>query len=223
MEKSWFSANLKAAQSPNLPQIFSESFTSSPAGFTDSESTVKKSKKIRLFLNPDQRYLIRQWFGVSRYVFNKTVKILQNGEVKANWKAIKTGILNDLPEWCKEVPYQIKSIAIKDACTAVREAKKKSKKTSQINRVRFRSRKNPIQSCYIPKSAVSETGIYHTKLGKLTYAEDLPVDICDCRLTSNNGDYYLVVPHKVAVSYTENQGRVVACLPWSQNFHHFFQ
>ncbi|WP_293085606.1 helix-turn-helix domain-containing protein [Moorena sp. SIO4A1] len=76
MEKSWFSANLKAAQSPNLPQIFSESFTSSPAGFTDSESTVKKSKKIRLFLNPDQRSLIRQWFGVSRYVFNKTVKIL---------------------------------------------------------------------------------------------------------------------------------------------------
>uniref|UniRef100_A0A1D9G3I4 Uncharacterized protein n=1 Tax=Moorena producens (strain JHB) TaxID=1454205 RepID=A0A1D9G3I4_MOOP1 len=57
---------------------------------------------------------------MSRYVFNKTVKILQNGEVKANWKAIKTGILNDLPEWCKEVPYQIKSIAIKDACTAVR-------------------------------------------------------------------------------------------------------
>ncbi|AOX00601.1 transposase [Moorena producens PAL-8-15-08-1] len=222
MEKSWFSANLKAAQSPNLPQILCPSFTSSPAGFTDSESTVKKSKKIRLFLNPDQRSLIRQWFGVSRYVFNKTVKILQAGVVKANWKAIKTGILNDLPEWCKEVPYQIKSIAIKDACTAVSEAKKKYKKTSQINRVRFRSRKNPIQSCYIPKSAVSETGIYHTKLGKLTYAEDLPVDICDCRLTSNNGDYYLVVPHKVAVSYTENQGRVVALDPGVRTFITFF-
>ncbi|WP_364420578.1 transposase [Moorena sp. SIO3H5] len=206
----------------NLPQIFSPSFTSSPVGFTDSGSTVKKSKKIRLFLNPDQRTLIRKWFGVSRYVFNKTVKILQIGVVKANWKAIKTGILHDLPEWCKDVPYQIKSIAIKDACTAVREAKKKSKKTSQINRVRFRSRKNPIQSCYIPKSAVSDAGIYHTKLGKLTYSEDLPGNICDCRMTSNNGSYYLVVPYKVTLKEADNQGRVVALDPGVRTFVTFF-
>ena len=155
-------------------------------------------------------------------MFNKTVKILHDGTVKANWKAIKTGILNDLPEWCKDVPYQIKSIAIKDACTAVREANKKYKKTSQINRVKFRSRKNHVQSCYIPKSAVSESGIYHTKLGKLTYSEGLPGDICDCRLTSNNGDYYLVVPHKVTASNTDNQGRVVALDPGVRTFITFF-
>ncbi|NEP35059.1 MAG: IS200/IS605 family element transposase accessory protein TnpB [Moorea sp. SIO1G6] len=189
---------------------------------TGSENTGQKSKKIRIFLNAEQRSIVRQWFGVSRYVFNKTVKILQNGEVKANWKAIKTGILNDLPEWCKAVPYQIKSIAIKDACTAVREAKKKYKKTKQINRVRFRSRKNPVQSCYIPKSAVSDKGIYHTKLGELTFAESLPDNICDCRLTSTNGDYYLVVPHKVTNVKAENQGRVVALDPGVRTFLTFF-
>ncbi|WP_293109715.1 transposase [Moorena sp. SIO3I6] len=175
-----------------------------------------------MFLSSEQRSLVRQWFGVSRYVFNKTVKILQNGEVKANWKAIKTEILNDLPEWCKVVPYQIKSIAIKDACTAVQEAKKKYKKTSLIQRVKFRSRKNPIQSCYIPKSAVSVVGIYHTKLGRLTYSENLPDNICDCRLTSNNGDYYLIVPHKVTNTKAENQGRVVALDPGVRTFITFF-
>ncbi|WP_083304925.1 RNA-guided endonuclease TnpB family protein [Moorea producens] len=222
MEKSWDPTNLKVAQNQNLPQIFSPSFTSSPVGLTDSESTVRKSKKIRLFLNPKQRTLIRQWFGVSRYVFNKTVKILQIGVVKANWKAIKTGILNDLPEWCKAVPYQIKSIAIKDACTAIREAKKKYKKTSVIQRVKFRSRKNPTQSCYIPKSAVSVMGIYHTKLGVITYSESLPDNVCDCRLTSNNGNYYLVVPHKVTNLKAENQGRVVALDPGVRTFITFF-
>ncbi|AOY84790.2 transposase [Moorena producens JHB] len=175
-----------------------------------------------MFLNPEQRTMVRQWFGVSRYVFNKTVKILENGEVKANWLAIKTGILNDLPEWCKTVPYQIKSIAIKDACTAVREAKKKYKKTAQINRVKFRSRKNPVQSCYIPKSAVSSKGIYHTKLDELTFAETLPDNICDCRLTSTNGDYYLVVPYKTTHTKTENQGRVVALDPGVRTFLTFF-
>ncbi|WP_293109776.1 helix-turn-helix domain-containing protein [Moorena sp. SIO3I6] len=159
-----------------------------------------------MFLNPEQRATIRQWFGVSRYVFNKTVKILKDGEIKANWKAIKTDILNDLPEWCKAVPYQIKSIAIKDACTAVREAKKKYQKTGQVNRVRFRSRKNPVQSCYIPKSAVSAKGIYHTKLGEVTFAETLPDNICDCRLTSTNGNYYLIVPHKTTQVKAESQG-----------------
>ncbi|NEQ08378.1 MAG: helix-turn-helix domain-containing protein, partial [Moorea sp. SIO4E2] len=108
MEKSWFSTSLKVVQNQNLPQIFSPSFTSSLAVSTDSESTGQKSKKIRIFLNAEQRYTVRKWFGVSRYVFNKTVKILEDGETKANWKAIKTDILNSLPEWCKAVPYQIK-------------------------------------------------------------------------------------------------------------------
>ncbi|NEO64037.1 MAG: IS200/IS605 family element transposase accessory protein TnpB [Moorea sp. SIO4G2] len=222
MEKSWFSTNLKVAQNQNSPQILSRSLMSFLIVSTDSESTGQKSKKIRLFLNAEQRVIIRQWFGVSRYVFNKTVKILENSEVKANWKAIKTGILNDLPEWCKAVPYQIKSIAIKDACTAVREAKKKYQKTGQINRVRFRYRKNPVQSCYIPKSAVSAKGIYHTKLGELTFTENLPDNIGDCRLTSTNGDYYLTVPHKTTQIKTENQGRVVALDPGVRTFLTFF-
>ncbi|MEG4809378.1 hypothetical protein QUA82_25510 [Microcoleus sp. F8-D3] len=42
--------------------------------------------------------------------------------------AIKTGILNNLPEWAKPVPFQIKSIAIKDACRAVKAAKQGFKK-----------------------------------------------------------------------------------------------
>ncbi|WAN68989.1 transposase [Moorena producens JHB] len=166
--------------------------------------------------------ILRKWFGVSRYVFNKTVKTLQNSEVKANWKAIKTDILHDLPEWSLTVPYQIKSIAIKDACTAVREAKKKYNKTGQINRVRFRSRKNPVQSCYIPKSAVSDKGIYHTKLGQLTFTETLPDNIGDCRLTSTNGNLYLTVPHKTTKLKAENQGRVVALDPGIRTFLTFF-
>ena len=72
---------------------------------------------------------------------------MQKPETKANWKAIKTEIIHGLPEWSKDIPYQIKSIAIKDACLAVKEAKKKYKQTGLINKVRFRSRRNKIQSC----------------------------------------------------------------------------
>ncbi len=166
--------------------------------------------------------MARKWLGVSRYVFNKTVELLRDGFVKANWKAIKIGIINGLPEWAKEVPYQIKSIAIRDACTAVREAKKKYKKTQKIQRVRFRSRKDLIQSCFIPKTAIKEKGIYHTKLGSLAYYQKLPNNLCDSRLISNNGNYYLCVAHKVTAPPAENQGRVVALDPGVRTFITFF-
>jgi putative transposase len=93
--------------------------------------------------------------GTSRYVYNETVKYLDSPGTKANWKAIKTAL-------------------IKDACTAVKNAKKKSKQTGQVQKIKFRSRRDKIQSCYIPKSAVSSQGIYHTILGSISLTEKLP-------------------------------------------------
>ena len=156
--------------------------------------------------------------GTSRYVYNETVKYLQQPDTKANWKAIKTDIIKSLPEWSKEIPYQIKSIAIKDACTAVKNAKKKYKQTGQIQKVKFRSRRDKIQSCYIPKSAVSGKGIYHTKLGSISFTESLPKEIGDCRLVTYLGITYLCVPHELPRSLSKNQGRVVALDPGVRSF-----
>jgi len=160
---------------------------------------------------------------VSRFVYNTTIKLLQDGSVKANWKAIKGNILNGLPDWCKSVPFQIKSIAIRDACKAVSNAKKKYKSGGGISRCRFRSRKNPIQSCYIPKNAIKEKGIYHTILGETNYREVLPANFGDCRLVLAHGDYYLTVTEaKRPQLSTDNQGRVVALDPGIRTFLTFF-
>ncbi|WP_339381219.1 transposase [Brasilonema sp. UFV-L1] len=202
--------------------MYSPSFTSFHAGCTDSVNIVKKSKKIYLKLSPAQKTILKKWFGVSRFVYNETIRYLQQPNTKANWKEIKTGILHSLPDWCSEVPYQIKSIAVKDACTAVKNAKRKYKDGGGISRCRFRSRKDPVQSCYIPKSAVKDAGIYHTILGKVVYKEDLPTSFGDCRLVLAYGDYYLSVPVESPRRETENQGRVVALDPGIRTFLTFF-
>lgn len=142
--------------------------------------------------------------------------------IKANWKAIKTDIINGLPNWCKPVPYQVKSIAIKDACKAVSNAKKKFKNGFGISRMKFRSRKDAVQSCYIPKSAVSNKGIYHTILGEVGFKEALPADFGDCRLVFAYGDYYLTVPERVPRLQADNQSRVVAIDPGIRTFNTFF-
>ena len=219
---SWFSKILYTVGKPNSQPIFSPSFTSFLAGCTDSEAKPRKSSKIRIYLNPEQRALLKQWFGVSRFVYNETIKYLQQPDTKANWMAIKTGILNGLPEWAKPVPYQIKSIAIKDACSAVKAAKKGFKVDGKIRRCKFQSRKDVKQSIYIPKSAIKNCGIYHSILGDCRFKESLPDNFSDGRLTLIYGEYYLTVSTEAQQLNSENQGRVVALDPGVRTFMTFF-
>jgi putative transposase len=216
--KSWFSTKLFTVPNQNLQQTCYKYFTSSLAECPDSGSTLKKSKKVRIYPTTEQKKLMKHWWGVSRFVFNQTIKYLQEPDRKANWKAIKTGIINDLPEWAKEVPYQIKSIAVKDACEAVKNAQRKYQKTGEIQKVKFPSRKDKQQSCYIPKSAISAKGIYHTKLGQIRFTESLPDNFGDSRLVSRNGQYYLAIPHEVQRWESDNQGRIVALDPGVRDF-----
>ena len=222
VEKSWFSIKLFTAQKPNLQAIFLPSFTSSVAECTPGEVIPRKSRKIRLFLNPKQKALIEQWFGVSRFVYNTTIKYLQEPGTKANWMAIKTGILNSLPEWAKSVPFQIKSIAIKDACSTVKAAKQGFKKDGQIRKCRFRSRKNTTQSIYVPKSSIKSCGVYHSILGKCQLKEALPATFSDGRLTLAYGEYHLIVSEEVQQVKTDKQGRLVALDPGVRTFMTFF-
>lgn len=221
VDKSWFKTQLHTVQKLNSLPIFSASSTSSLVECTDLKSTVKKSRKIRIFLTATQKQLIKRWFGVSRLVYNTTVKLLEDSAIKANWKAIKTSILNNLPDFCKEVPYQIKSIAIKDACKSVSNAKKKFINGGGISKCRFRSRKDSVQSSYIPKSAVSEKGIYYTILGEAVFKEALPTSRSDCRLVFAYGDYYLTIPENAPRLKADNQGRVVALDPGIRTFQTF--
>ncbi len=224
VDKSWFSTNLVSARKQNLPKIFSQSSMSFPVECTDLENTVRKSRKIKIFLTSTQKAILKHWFGVSRYIYNQTIQLLKDENIKPNWKGIKSNILNSLPNWSKTVPYQIKSIAIKDACEAVSKVRtiNKHKKPEELHKAHFRSRKNSLQSCYIPKSAVTDKGIYHTILGNLVFKECLPNKFGDCRLVSRYGEYYLTLPFNEPRQQGDNQARVVALDPGIRTFITFF-
>ncbi len=219
---SWFSIKQSTVHKKNSRRIFSQSCMSSVAGCTDSEVTVTKSKKIRVYPTTEQRETLRQWFGTARFTYNKTVALLNETDTKANWKAIKTGILHDLPDWSKETPYQIKSIAIRDACIAVRAAKQKCQKTGAFQSVSFKSKRHPSASIFIPKSSIKKQGVYHTLLGHLKMSEMLPDNICDSRLVKENDKYYLCVSYTVTTPKRKPNGRVVALDPGVRTFLTYF-
>ena len=118
----------------------------------------------------------------------------------ASWKSVKKEIINAGPERLQAAPYQVKSIAVRDACLAVSRCKKANAELAEAKRagqrldglyaeVHFRSRKAPRQGCFIPASAVTAQGVYHTILGNLRMAEPVPEGPRDSRLTLHNGQY----------------------------------
>lgn len=185
-------------------------------------NTIIKSKKIKIYPNKEQKIILNKWFAASRKTYNETVNYLKQENTKANWITIKLWLLKELPIWCKEIPFQIKAIAVKDACIAIRNAKIKYIKTKLINEVKFRSIKNNKQSIYVTKSAIKESGIYPTILGKLIYSEPLPENILDSRLILENGNYYLNINYSSTNKQLDNKSRVVSLDPGVRTFQTFF-
>ncbi len=163
-----------------------------------------------------------KWFGDARRAYNAAIEHLRQPDTKASWKTIKGGILQALPAWAKKTPYQIKSVAIRDACQAVSNAKLKYKETGEFQEVGFRSRKDPKQSCFLPALAVSKKGVYYTLSGNLKWSEPPPDDCGDCRLVKNDNcwDVCLSVQEKRQVS--DIQGTVVALDPGIRTFMTFY-
>ena len=168
----------------------------------------------------------------SRWSYNLTVEILKSG-IPAVWQRIAAMVMAELkllhPEW-EAVPYQVKRTAVRDACRAMGNVKQLAADQAKGLRMdqdraelRFRSRKNPRQSCYIPDDAVTEHGVYHTILGPLRMAEAIPAGQKECRLVKERGQYWLVVPHPAQCDIETPSGDgVVALDPGVRTFLTYF-
>ena len=219
--KSWFSIKQVTANNNN-----SQTFFPALTEGTVSSTTVTKTRRIRIYPTQQQKKLFKQWFGVGRKVYNTCINHFNKKDIKVNgWMKMSTLVLHSLTEeYIKIVPCQIKNMAVKDSYTSWMTNCKKTKKSGKPFKLSYKSRKNPVQSCYIPKTAVSESGIYHTLSGKLKFSERewLKNDICDCRLINDHGRWYLSVPQKITTIPTENQGGIVALDPGVRNFLTYF-
>ena len=224
--KSWFSTKQVTSINKNSQKKYIQMFLSSRTGNINSGAIVTKARRIRIYPTQQQKYLFKRWFGVERKVYNICINHFNEKDIEfKGWMKMSKIVLSELTEnYIKAVPYQIKSKAVKDSYTSWMTNCMKTKRTGKPFKLRYKSRKNPVQSCYIPKSAVSESGIYYTISGKLKFSERefLKNDICDCRLINDHGRWYLSVPQKITTMPTENQGGIVALDPGVRNFLTYF-
>ena len=184
------------------------SLLSSLPGPTDSADTARKSRRIRICPDRQQKAKIKLWFDAARFTYNRTIELLTSDDApKAPWLKIKRDILTQLPDWTKPVPYEIKSNAIRDACLAVSAVKRFNKQLKadkgkgfrqeeHFAKAHFRSRRDDSQTIFIHASALSHRGVYHTLLGNLKLREPIPHAHGDAKLTLRHYQYHLSVPFK---------------------------
>nr|DAX48570.1 MAG TPA: endonuclease [Caudoviricetes sp.] len=221
---SWFLATQKIAKRADSQRDLSRCFKSARADSLDLVGVQFKSRRIRIYPTKEQRNLLRRWLGVGRLFYNHAIQHYNDKDFEIrNWMKLSKHLLMELGmDYVKSVPYQIKNIAVKDAYISWSANCRKAKKTGKPFSLKFKSRKDPIQSCHIPKSAVSELGIYHTKSGRMRFAQTdwfVDAEISDCRLIYDHGWWFLSIPRKVQPQQpAENQGGAVAVDPGIRTF-----
>lgn len=226
--KSWFAISQKIVPNENSRKICSQYFKTSPAECTDLVSTQVKARRIRIYPTKAQRIILRKWFGVQRLVYNQAIQHYKDKDFDVrHWMKLYPYVSSELDmDYVKEVPAIIKVIAVKDAYTSWKTNCKKAKKSGTPFSLKFKSRKDKVQSCGIPKTAISALGLYYTKSGIMKFSETdwfANSEILDSRLICDHGRWFISIPRKITTQQTsETQGGAVAVDPGIRNFGTYF-
>ena len=181
---------------------------------TEAGTEALRMRKIRIYPDKKQREILTLWMRTARYVYNKALEYILAGN-KADWLAIKTWLLRELPAWTEDVPYQVKAIAVRDACINYTVRAKTGSKAG------FRARNSTKQTIFVPKASAGKRGIYTRFLGRMDFAEDMPQPEGDCRVILDCGRWFVNVPVS-ASEQPESFGRIASVDPGIRSFMTFY-
>lgn len=239
-ENSWFSITKRKTLTENLQRTYLQSCIPS---HTESMEVVH-TKKIKIKPNKKQQKVLKEWLGAARNAYNyviaksyehknlneDTLLSLQavglseqeaKGVIKTSctfpsWMTLSKkdnrDFWEDREKWLKPIPNKCFIQAIRHAC----DARRSGFKTGKHFKLKFRSRKDKIQSCCIPKKSVKQNVIFGQKMKKysgiaeIKFTELLPDNFLDCELVLDHNRWFLCVPYKKTITPIESQDRVVA-------------
>lgn len=222
--KSWFPENHKFSFNDyKETNLYKENISIKP---------IIRDRKIRIYPTQQQKNLFKRWIDVSRKFYNETLSIYKEGSDK-KWHNVYQDIAEKFKDldYVKSIPYHIKKVAVRDYNRALHINKVKSKRLGKSFDMKYRSKKDTKQSCFIPKSAIKSSGIYYTIAGKLKMKEkewfidsDNKIfdNVCDCRLVLEHGKWFIIIPKKIETKNIDNQDGVVAIDPGIRTFATYF-
>ena len=149
---------------------------------------------------------MRQYFGLSRYWFNKAVEYLRQDGTKASLPFVRHIQGLERQPWAVSCPQRLRDHAMNDACKAVRNAKSKYRKTGVPQRVSFRSRKDRTQCFGFDKASLSDMFVFSPKYRVAFHpSESFTKELEGTRITYEDGRYFVIVPETRNIQKPENQ------------------
>jgi putative transposase len=80
-EKSWFSTKRIILQNKSSLEISLPSSLVFPQGYTVSEATNLRSRKIRIYPNHKQKMILKNWFALYRWYYNRTIESIKETKI----------------------------------------------------------------------------------------------------------------------------------------------
>lgn len=210
-QTSWFANQLLIRQNKSWSEISSSLSTYSPVGYTDLESTLVRTAKIRIYPSNDTAATFFRFNGLSRFWYNKAVEELKKPGKKSLYDLRELQRRNDVPEWALDCPQRIREHALADAADAVIRAKKAYKKLKKIQHVKFRSKRNPKQGFGFDLVSLKENFLFTNKKWRLKFhaSESLKYILKAAkegtRVVFENGRWFIVIPRTVQQKSPETQ------------------
>ncbi len=182
-----------------------------------------KTKTIRLYPTIHQQRILKRWFGVTRWFYNRTVDYTNEHKIY-DFKKVRNAMRVDgkypLPDWSEEeVCPRVITGAISDCCKAYKTCFTQLKnKTINRFKLSYRTKKDPTQTLYLEKSCFNKGGLVPKYgIGKIkgvykrkqVLLKDILID-CDSRLVERNGRWTLYVPEYFSFSDGKVSGGLIS-------------
>jgi len=211
---SWFSKTHNSLPPLNSCRISLPLSTSLAVGFTDSESTVVRSAKIRIYPKKTSNQLFNRYAGLARYWYNQAVSHLKGEGTRASMAEVRKIQKNEHPSWAFNCPQRIREHAMADACEAVKNAKRKSKSTAVFQKVKFRAKRDSIQGFGFDAQSLKDGFVFSGKSYRVNFhpSEEFNISKEGTRVVRKSGRWFLIVPNERPVQVPETQRNGIVAL-----------
>ncbi len=174
LAKSWFSTKLSCLPNGKWLRISLPSSTVFQQDYTDSESTCLKSRKIRVYPDPNLHRTWKRWLAATRYCFNQAIECQRKNGFISKYDLRKI-VLSNLPDWVSQTPYSCRVQAVYDAKQAFDNSRKNGKRQHEAGK--FRSIRDRIQSIKFRQEDYKNGTWFPRETKNLSFksAEPLPV------------------------------------------------
>ena len=177
-----------------------------------------RARRIRIYPNVDQKTTLKRWFGGVRFCYNSLVASQRNvGQGGIDLASLRKIVkdAHETHEWLREIPCEIKDVAVRDMDKArkvhfakLNKMKERNAGSKREARFKFRSKKDPQQSFEVrARDMMRKRGAFASlRLSELKSTEKLPDEISNSvRFVYDRlGRYWLIVP-RVVERKSENQ------------------